>query len=181
MKTIINILFVATIFLMSGSCSSSWHLNRAIKKNPSIITNKIDTLEVIVPGATKVIHAKDSIIVNEPGVYIKVNAVGDSLTMFYEFLPDTIRIIDKQTAFNVPKSRQQIRQEQKTARTDIRKTERTKRTELQTDSKTIQKKQKLDFRSKNLGIKYTFFIIIGFLLGFIACLFLVKSFNTRSS
>lgn len=193
MKRFLKISFLATVLLFwLSSCSSTWHLNRAIKKNPGIITNKVDTLTVVYPGETKIIHAKDSIIINEPGVYINVKSNGDSLILFYEFLPDTVRIIERHTVFNAPKTRQQIRLDAKnervkirvdgkTERTNIRKNSHTDRVSKRVDGRNHRTEKRNDHRSKHLGIKFTFFTLIGFLLGFIACLFLVKRFSTPSN
>lgn len=193
MKRMLKISILATILLWwLNSCSSAWHLQKAIIKNPNIIQTKIDTVTIIGPGETKIVHAKDSIIINEPGVYISVHTKGDSLVLFYDFLPDTLRIIEKQTVFNIPKSRQEIRLnakservktrvEGKTQRTAIRKNEHTKRVDKRVTGRNDRQEKRIDHRSKNLFIKYTFFLLIGMLIGFIACLFLVKRFSTTAN
>jgi hypothetical protein len=159
----LNILIIATIFLMSGSCSSSWHLNRAIKKNPSIITNTVDTLNVIIPGESKLIFAKDSLIVNEPGVYIKVKASGDSLQLFYEFLPDTIIRIQTKTVFNAPKTRQEVRFKAKEERLIIKNNSKLNRIEARQEGRTERTEIKAE---ANHNLKW-YFLIIGILIGLI--------------
>ena len=130
-------LIILILFFLS-SCSSAWHLKRAIKKNPSIIQNKVDTVREIIPGTTLTIFGKDSIIINEPKVYIKAKSFGDSMSLFYEFLPDTIIKIETKTVFNVPKTRYQTKIEYRT----IKEFEKTKRNKNEFDFKTEKVKQK---------------------------------------
>lgn len=186
MKRFLKISILATVLLYYlTSCSSAYHLRRAIKKNPSIIENRVDTIEIIKPVISKTIHAVDSIIVNEPGVYIKVNIEKDSLRLFYEFLPDTILIIERKTVFNVPKSRQQIRlenrnkrveirNERKVKRTEIRKSTNVKTSEIRNERKENQTKIRQEVKAKTSWKNWIIFLLIGFLLGFICCMFLVK-------
>jgi hypothetical protein len=173
MRKLINIAFALLLFT---SCSSAWHLNRAIKKNPEIAKTKVDTLTIITPAVSKIVYAKDSIIINEPGVYISVKTKNDSLVLFYEFLTDTVRIIEKQIVYNAPKTRQEKRLEAKTERVEIRNTERSKRVE----SRTHRKEKKFEYKSKGIFLKTAFTLIIGVIIGFVACLFLVKRFTISS-
>jgi len=158
----INIFALCIIFLMSGACSSTWHLKKAIKKNPSIVTNKVDTLKIVIPGETKTIYAKDSIIVNEPGVFIRVTASGDSLQMFYEFLPDTIIRIQTQTVYNTIKTRQEIRLEAKKERLQLRKSFKTHKVQ----QKETQKTQRAQIKAESKPT--AMYLMIGILIGFIA-------------
>lgn len=151
-----NLLFII-ILLTLASCSSSWHLKRAIKKNPSIVQNSVDTIKEFIPGKIEYIFGTDSIIVNEAKVYIKVKSKNDSLELFYEFLPDTVYKIQTKTIFNAPKTRFETRYEYKILKQQGR-TTRKKEDASVKKSKHKSKPNKISFLLVLIGILFGFFI-----------------------
>jgi len=91
-------LSVGIILLMLTSCSASYHLKRAIAKDPAIVQNQtviVDTT-VITPirpsKGTFVINRDTSLVFNQNGVKTLLKVVHDTFTIEVECPPDTIRI-----------------------------------------------------------------------------------------
>jgi uncharacterized ubiquitin-like protein YukD len=153
-----------------ASCSSAFHLRKAIKKNPNIIQNSVDTVKIETPGITKIIHAKDSIVVDEEKFYIKAIANGDSLSLYFNIYADTVFIIKEKVVFNAPKTRQENRHEFKLEKMNIRKKKQFQKQEIK--SKTaISKKQIKHESRKGFSI---FYFLVSFLLGFVTAVFVFR-------
>jgi len=89
---------VVVILLMLTSCSASYHLKRAIAKDPTIVKSQpviIDTT-VIIPikpsKGTFIIHRDTSLTFEQNGVKTLLKVVHDTFTIEVECPPDTIRI-----------------------------------------------------------------------------------------
>ena len=54
--------YIIISFLILVSCSPAWHLNRAIKKDPSIITTHTDTIVKTISDSGKVSFYGDTLI-----------------------------------------------------------------------------------------------------------------------
>lgn len=87
-----------TLTFILSSCSSEYHLRKAIAKDPSILQPKqihlIDTV-VITPIArvdTLAYFATDTITIEKERVRVQIRRIDDTLRVSAECLPDTIRI-----------------------------------------------------------------------------------------
>jgi len=145
-----------------------------ISPPPSIITNKVDTLKVVTEGQTQLIYAKDSIVVNEPGVYIKAKTNGDSLMLFYEFLPDTIYKIITKTVFNVPKTRQIVRLEAKKERNQVKFKHKEEIMHIKKGAAVEQTKLRQEAKQFSRWPSFLLGIIVGFFVFFFLMLYLNK-------
>ena len=89
---------VGIILLMLTSCSASYHLKRAIAKDPTIVQNQtviVDTTVVtpIRPSkGTFIIQRDTSLTFEQNGVKTLLKVVHDTFTIEVECPPDTIRI-----------------------------------------------------------------------------------------
>ena len=85
--------------LMLQSCGASWHLKRAIAKDPEILKQtivKLDTLVVtdsIVATDTLVLNHIDTVETIKDLVRIKVIRSYDTISVEVECPPDTIRVV----------------------------------------------------------------------------------------
>lgn len=89
---------VGIILLMLTSCSASYHLKRAIAKDPTIVQNQtviVDTT-VVTPIRTSkgtfIIQRDTSLTFEQNGVKTLLKVVHDTFTIEVECPPDTIRI-----------------------------------------------------------------------------------------
>jgi hypothetical protein len=103
------------ILLALSSCSSTWHLNKAIKKEPTILHNTVikDTIQI-----TKL----DSVpyAVNNTIHWKYIERITDTIIEFkYKYITAPITRQEKRLKAKVEKT--QIKQESKTKRTEVRK------------------------------------------------------------
>lgn len=98
-KGVAKVLFLGIFF---GSCSAQWHLKQAVKKNPSIITEKVirsvDTL--IIRDSVKVEHtfttkSIDTIIIDNEHFKSTIYRYHDTIKLVQVLKGDTIRITKK--------------------------------------------------------------------------------------
>jgi len=90
---------VVSTALMLTSCGASWHLKRAIAKDPEILNQRIVRLDTVV--VTDSIVAKDTLVLNhidtietiKDRVRIKVMRSHDTIRVEVECPPDTISIV----------------------------------------------------------------------------------------
>ena len=81
------------------SCGASWHLKRAIAKDPTILADAIVRVDTTV--VTQSIRAVDTLVVRDTitreivreGVQIKVKRVHDTIRVDVVCPPDTIRVV----------------------------------------------------------------------------------------
>lgn len=84
--------------LMLTSCSASWHLKRAIAKDPTIVRMQpvvVDTTvitEIKPSKGTFVINRDTSLTFVQNGVKTQLKVIHDTFTVEVECPPDTIRI-----------------------------------------------------------------------------------------
>ena len=80
------------------SCGASWHLKRAIAKDPTILDSvavKVDTLIITENKAlrdTLILERVDTITLKSNDVRVRLKRSYDTITVEAECLPDTIRI-----------------------------------------------------------------------------------------
>lgn len=98
-KGVAKVLFLGIFF---ASCSAQWHLKQAVKKNPSIITEKVirsvDTL--IIRDSVKVEHtfttkSIDTIIIDNEHFKSTIYRFHDTIKLVQVLKGDTIRITKK--------------------------------------------------------------------------------------
>jgi hypothetical protein len=98
-KGVAKVLFLSIFF---ASCSAQWHLKQAVKKNPSIITEKVirqvDTL--IIRDSVKVEHtfttkSIDTIIIDNEHFKSTIYRYHDTIKLVQILKGDTIRITKK--------------------------------------------------------------------------------------
>lgn len=138
MTTILKILLISALSL--SSCSSLWHYNRAIKKDPSIV--KTDTLivEKEVEGS---IVGTDTAEVNNDSIWIKAVGLG-KISLDYKI---KVQSVTNVTDVDPPKSKTEVRQKERTER----KKEKTKQAEIKYKYKTV-KVQENNFNLLYIGI-----------------------------
>ena len=94
-NTLIKIL---TIIILSTGCSANWHIKRAIKKDPSVLTAKEIKFDTVVITEQKyltdtvVMNEIDSVTVVKDNVVTKLWRVHDTIRVETICPPDTIRI-----------------------------------------------------------------------------------------
>jgi len=148
------------ILLILSSCSSTKLLNRAIKKDPTILHNTTirDTIQI-----TKV----DSIpyIVNDTIRYKLVEKVTDTIVEFkYKYI--TAPITRQQTRLNSKEGRLLIKQKEETARLVARLNKRNKAIETRL--------KKAVSRHENRSGTWYWFFIIGLLIGAFVVLYIKR-------
>ena len=85
--------------LLVQSCGASWHLKRAIAKDPTILADAIVRVDTTV--VTQSIRAVDTLVVRDTitreivreGVQIKIQRVHDTIRVDVVCPPDTIRVV----------------------------------------------------------------------------------------
>jgi hypothetical protein len=155
-------------FLILASCSPAWHLNRAIKKDPSIITTHTDTIVKTISDSGKVSFYGDTLI-EDSFIVISVKHKENKIDLNWylksvrvEFPSEVTNIIPQPTNFTTwqvnKTSRVKIRQENKSERKylkentkQIKSDNKVKKTELRTKAK-IEVKKLNRFRLFFLGL-----------------------------
>lgn len=87
------------LILLLSSCSSTWHINRAIKKDPSILKPdtiiKYDTTIIFkdrILYDTFVTTEYDTVVMQDSFVYTKVIRIKDKIKVYTKCKGDTVRI-----------------------------------------------------------------------------------------
>lgn len=96
---VVRIGVIVTILAMLASCSATWHLKRAIAKDPTIANDTIIRVDTSV--VTESIRAVDTLVVTDTitreivreGVQIKVKRIHDTIRVDVVCPPDTIRVV----------------------------------------------------------------------------------------
>jgi hypothetical protein len=178
----VTLLCVALYFL--NSCSAEHHLSKAIKKDPTIFKDKIDTVKVNVPEYIESVRGKDSLIVDNNRIWIKTIHFNDSLFLDYKLkavLVDTIvktNVLDDDKLDKIinKKTRQDKRFEYKKDKLQIKKDAKVK---IVTEKQKNKPKQNFGlFRRFYNYIKTYFFhilfLVIGFIIGRFTKFFSIK-------
>ena len=92
-------LWLVGLALVVQSCGASWHLKRAIAKDPTILADAIVRVDTTV--VTKSIRAVDTLVVRDTitreivreGVKIKVKRIHDTIRVDVVCPPDTVRVV----------------------------------------------------------------------------------------
>jgi hypothetical protein len=83
LDVILLLLIVVFCWSLSG-CSASWHLRQAVKKDPSLLTGKIDSVPVLIKGA------KSEIVFNFPrSVTVVKGETKEKIKYKYVRIPNT--------------------------------------------------------------------------------------------
>lgn len=91
--------WIVIVALVVQSCGASWHLKRAIAKDPTILADAIVRVDTTV--VTQSIRAVDTLVVRDTitreivrdGVQIKVKRIHDTIRVDVVCPPDTIRVV----------------------------------------------------------------------------------------
>jgi hypothetical protein len=91
--------WLIAVALIVQSCGASWHLKRAIAKDPTILADAIVRVDTTV--VTQSIRAVDTLVVRDTitreivrdGVQIKVKRIHDTIRVDVVCPPDTIRVV----------------------------------------------------------------------------------------
>tara|TARA_R110000772_G_scaffold120327_3_gene226504 strand:- start:916 stop:1341 length:426 start_codon:yes stop_codon:yes gene_type:complete len=130
--------YLALIFILS-SCSASYHVKKAVKKDPTLLNPVSDTIRI---EKTLI----DTVYTSDSTFYIEVKTVQfDTIIQYQKMIVP------------VYKTRQEIRQKEKTERTEIKQGQRTERFQYKQERKIA-----------NNWYKTAFFILLGFVLILIA-------------
>lgn len=91
--------WIVIVALVVQSCGASWHLKRAIAKDPTILADAIVRVDTTV--VTQSIRAVDTLVVRDTitreivreGVQIKVKRIHDTIRVDVVCPPDTVRVV----------------------------------------------------------------------------------------
>ena len=91
--------WIVIVALAVQSCGASWHLKRAIAKDPTILADAIVRVDTTV--VTQSIRAVDTLVVRDTitreivreGVQIKVKRIHDTIRVDVVCPPDTVRVV----------------------------------------------------------------------------------------
>jgi hypothetical protein len=127
------------LLLILSSCSASYHYNKAIKKDPSIVKNDTTIVEKIIEGATV---GEDSVEINNDLIWIKAIGLG-KISLDYKV---KTKIVTDVTTVDPPKNnrteRVRLRQEGRTDRKQLKQDAKTARTQIRYKYKTIKVTEK---------------------------------------
>jgi len=132
-----NFLKYFVLFIFLTSCSSTWHLRRAIKKDPSIIkTTTVEVTRVIHDkGMAYLVKGKDTTIQDSLiSINLKYDTLGHVLVDWELKKLKTEEIINT-TTIVPPKTRQEIRQENRTERVEAKEYSKIERTKAKVEIK----------------------------------------------
>lgn len=135
--------YLALSLILLASCSVSkranWHIKRAIKLDPTIVTNKIDTIIKTVSDSGKVYFYGDTTVDNDI-LFINVSHKGEVTELYWFLKPTEIKIPVKETTIIPNKPRYQVRQEERTNRRLIKYKEKVVIKYIKQKSKSERKK-----------------------------------------
>lgn len=145
---------VPILLLLLTSCSASWHYNRAIEKDPSIVKNDTVTVEKIIEGTTV---GEDSVEVNNDLVWIKAFGLG-KIKLEYKV---KTKIVTDVTTVDPPTTRK----EERTKRVEARQKGRTDRVKERQDGKTARVVVKYKYKTVKVKEKDSSLLYIGMAIG----------------
>lgn len=132
------------IFTTLFSCRTAQELiEKAKEKDPNIVLCKDSIIETKLPGETITVFAKDSAKIETSRVFILATSDSTGIKLFYQLKDTTITSKETTPTITPKKTKQQIRQENKTQRNKddqngktARKKEGTKKKEIKQTGKT---------------------------------------------
>lgn len=134
------------------SCSPAWHLNRAIKKDPTIVRTQRDTIVKTVSDSGEVSFYQDTMVENN-FVFISVKHEGEKTNLYWylksikiEFPAEVTTIIPQPTNFRVW-------QDNKTKRTGIIQENRSERKYLKESTKQLKSGNKIEKAKVRVELK----------------------------
>lgn len=140
MSRVIKIILVLALL---SSCSATWHLRRAVKKDPSIVTTTtIETVKVIRDSGHAIIKiGRDTTIFDSlVTINVKYDSNGVSnLTWVLKDIP--VKIVTNTVTIVPPRSRQEIRQEEKTKRYRAKQCAKITKAQIKSNTKKLKKTQ----------------------------------------
>ena len=136
MKYIILLLLIASC---SVSKRANWHIKRAIKLDPTIVTSKVDTIIKTVSDSGKFYFYGDTTVDNDI-LFINVSHKGEVTELYWFLKPTEIKIPVKETTIIPNKPRYQVRQEERTNRRLIKYKEKVVLKYIKQKSKSERKK-----------------------------------------
>jgi hypothetical protein len=135
--------YLALSLILLASCSVSkranWHIKRAIKLDPTIVTSKVDTIIKTVSDSGKVYFYGDTTVDNDI-LFINVSHKGEVTELYWFLKPTEIKIPVKETTIIPNKPRYQVRQEERTNRRLIKYKEKVVLKYIKQKSKSERKK-----------------------------------------
>lgn len=188
MKKILYILIISIILYLINSCSATKLIERAVKKDPTILKDRIDTVTVKTKEVKGESKALDTVFVDDEYITIIAYNINDSIKVQYEIKQQLIDTIFKSKFITVidtvviHKTRQEIRLDARQKRLEtkvegknekvfIKQSGRTSRVSIRKEAKGNQLKTDSLFSKVLKKIKYVIFavflVIIGFILGLI--------------
>lgn len=177
MKTI-NLL---ALILLLGSCRSADKLfAKAIQKDPSLVKTITVVREISVPGESKTIKFKDSLVGNDARLKYDIRLIGDSISFHYEVKETAVPCQEVTTSYNPRPSNTEIRQTEKTKRKEIVQAGKTDRKEAVETRKENNKIAQVATKSTGLIYKLITAFAAGFLMANIACVLLIRWMKIRS-
>ena len=145
--------FLIIMFLFS-SCSATYHIKKAIKKDPAIIQERVVTDTLTIEKLDSVAYT-----INDTIRYTYFKTTTDTLIKFkYKYIQN-------------PKTRQEIRLESKEVIKVIKEDAKTDRLDLRLDKRLNQTEVRKSVGGWRLWI---FLLIIGFILGMVFILIIKK-------
>lgn len=148
------------ILILLSSCSASNLLSRAIKKDPSIIQERVVIVEKEIPGVFTDTTAMDTIAIDNERIKLLATAKG-KIDLSYYIKP--VQIIDTTSTkeVNIPEkssvAKVKARQEGKTHRTKIKHEEKTKQV--------VQKSNNKGHKCRKPFIPWYVWMLIGLIIG----------------
>jgi hypothetical protein len=168
---------IIALSLLLVACSPTWHLNRAIKKDPSIVHTQTDTIVKTISDSGEVYFYGDTMVENN-FVFISVKHEGLKTNLYWYLKSIKIEFPVETTTINPQPSNFSTWQANKTIRTQIRQENRTERKDIKEDTKKIKsnnKVKKVELRTKaRVEVKklnrfrlFFFGVLVGILITFI--------------
>lgn len=154
------------ILILLSSCSASNLLSRAIKKDPSIITERVVIVEKEIPGVFTDTTAMDTIAIDNERIKLLATAKG-KIDLTYYIKP--VQIIDTTSTkeVNIPEkpsvAKVKARQDGKTARKKIYKEEKTKRVVQRSKTKEVKKTKWYNWLLIGIAIGFILNVVLRFL------------------
>ena len=188
MRKILYILIISIIFYLINSCSASKLIEKAVKKDPTILKEKVDTVTVKSKEVKGEAKGLDTVFVDDQYITIIAYSIKDSVKVSYNIkqqLIDTIlktKFITIYDTIIIHKTRQEIRLEARQKRFETRVDGKNEKIFIKQSGKTSRTSVRNESKGKSINngslisrifskIKYWFFgillICFGFVLGVI--------------
>lgn len=184
MKKILYIIIISIILYLINSCSASKLIERAVKKDPTILKDRVDSVTVKTKEVKGEAKGLDTVFVDDEYITILAYDINDSIKVQYEIkqqLIDTIlrcKFITVIDTVVIHKTRQEIRLDARQKRLEtkiegknekvfIKQSGKISRASIRKESKGNQIKTDSLFTRIFKKIKYFFFALIFILMGFV--------------